>query len=396
MSIRMRPRLFILTIAAVLCAQAALAQQSKTDAGMEFNPHWYGQIQGGGAYTLGETAFKDLLSPAAAVSLGYQFTPVVGLRVGAGGWQGKGAVVTPPELYKFNYVQGQADLVFNLANLIAGYDHKRVFSPFFLLGGGVAVGFNNGANNVKAVPPKTYFGHLWDGSVVIPAGRYGIGTDVRLGDGVALTLEVNGNILGDKFNSKRVDCPDYQFNALAGLKFALGKTTRTRAADIDDLAAKQAAEAAERAARQAAEKAEAERLAAERAARERAEAERLAAEAIAAGQTQDFGLREMNTFFKLDSDEITPDETVKLENFAAWLKANPAVKVYIAGYADRNTGTPSYNQLLSDRRAAVVKGFLIGKGISPARIVSVEGNGDKVQPFEKNELNRVVIISVGQ
>ena len=92
MSIRMRPRLFILTIAAVLCAQAALAQQSKTDSGVEFNPHWYGQIQGGGAYTLGETAFKDLLSPAAAVSLGYQFTPVVGLRVGAGGWQGKGAV----------------------------------------------------------------------------------------------------------------------------------------------------------------------------------------------------------------------------------------------------------------------------------------------------------------
>ena len=44
----------------------------------------------------------------------------------------------------------------------------------------------------------------------------------------------------------------------------------------------------------------------------------------------------------------------------------------------------------------MVKGFLIGKGISPARIVSVEGNGDKVQPFEKNELNRVVIISVGQ
>ncbi len=72
----MKNRLLFLSFAVVLSAQVALAQQSKTDPSLEFNPHWFGQIQGGAAYTIGETSvFKDLLSPAAALSFGYQFTP---------------------------------------------------------------------------------------------------------------------------------------------------------------------------------------------------------------------------------------------------------------------------------------------------------------------------------
>ena len=41
----MRKKLLFLTFAAALCAQVALAQQSKTDPSLEFNPHWFGQIQ---------------------------------------------------------------------------------------------------------------------------------------------------------------------------------------------------------------------------------------------------------------------------------------------------------------------------------------------------------------
>lgn len=65
----MKNRLLFLNFAIVLSTQVALAQQSKTDPGLEFNPHWFGQIQGGAAYTIGETAFKDLVSPAAALQL---------------------------------------------------------------------------------------------------------------------------------------------------------------------------------------------------------------------------------------------------------------------------------------------------------------------------------------
>lgn len=394
----MKLKLLFLTLAAALCAQVALAQQSKADPSLEFNPHRYGQVQGGAAYTIGETAFKDLLSPAAAVSFGYQFTPVVGLRFGATGWQGKGNVVSPFEVYKIGYAQGQAELTVDLANLFGGYNHRRVFSPYLFVGGGVAYGFDNGAMKVTKTDPKAYFGHLWEKHVVSPVGRYGIGTGIRLSDAVALTLEVNGNLLNDKFNSKRVDNPDHQFNALAGLKFAFGKTTRPSQAYLDELAAKRAQEEAERAARLAAERAEAERLAAERAAREREEAERLAAERAARERAEAERLAaEMsrrNTFFTINSAEISSEEAGKFDRYIDWLKANPGVRIVIEGYADKGTGTHGYNQKLSDRRAAAVKDFLVGKGIAASRIISVEGNGDRIQPFAENDLNRVVIITI--
>ncbi len=396
----MRKKLLFLTFAAALCTQVALAQQSKTDHSLEFNPHWFGQIQGGAAYTVGETAFRNLLSPAAAASIGYQFTPSVGLRFGASGWQGKGNVVSPFEVYGFHFVQGQADLILDLANLLGGYDHRRLFSPYLLAGGGAAFGFGNGAAKVTKTDPNTYFGHLWD-KAVLPAGRYGIGTGIRLSDAVSLSLEVNGNVLSDKFNSKRVDRPDFQFNALAGLKVAFGKTTRPSRQYLDALAAKRAAE--ERAAKLVAEQAEAERLDAERAAREKAEAERAEAERLAAeraaaereaAERLAAEMRQCNTFFTINSAEISSEEAGKCDRFIAWLQANPNVRIAIDGYADKGTGTHGYNQKLSDKRAAAVKAFLVDKGIDAARIIAVEGNGDRIQPFAENDRNRVVIISV--
>ena len=112
----MKLKSLTLILAAALTAQVAFAQQSKSDPSVEFNPHWFGQIQGGAGYTIGETAFKDLISPAGALSFGYQFNPTLGLRFGASGWQGKGNVVSPLEVYKFNYVQGNVDLVTRISS----------------------------------------------------------------------------------------------------------------------------------------------------------------------------------------------------------------------------------------------------------------------------------------
>ena len=78
----------------------------------EFNPHWYLQLRGGVAETIGETNFVDLLSPAADLSLGYQFTPTFGLRGNVLGWQAKGAmsgINGGTEVYKFNFAQAALD-----------------------------------------------------------------------------------------------------------------------------------------------------------------------------------------------------------------------------------------------------------------------------------------------
>ena len=370
--------LFVLALG----TQVAFAQQSKSDPTVEFNPHWYGQIQGGVAHTVGETVFKDLLSPAGALSLGYQFNPTLGLRVGASGWQAKGNSI-PIEVYKFNFLQGNVDLTFHLANLF-GYNHKRVLDPYALIGGGAAFGFKNGANNVKAVKPAEYFGYLWDKSLISPVGRVGLGFDIRLSENVALNLEVNGNVLSDRFNSKKAGNPDYQYNALAGLKINFGKATRPSAKYLAELAAAEA----ERAAKLAAEKAAAEKAAAEKALADKLAAEKAAAERLAAE------MRQVNTFFTINSAVISDEEAAKLIRYIDWLKANPSVNLSIAGHADKGTGNKRINQKLSDQRAAAVKAFLTERGIAESRIVSIVGNGDLIQPFAENDLNRVVISTV--
>ena len=54
----------------------------------------------------------------------------------------------------------------------------------------------------------------------------------------------------------------------------------------------------------------------------------------------------------------------------------------------------SFESMMSDKRAEIVKTTLVNTyGIDAARI-STESKGDTVQPFEKNDLNRVSICIV--
>ena len=105
-------------------------------------------------------------------------------------------------------------------------------------------------------------------------------------------------------------------------------------------------------------------------------------------------MRQVNTFFTINSSVISDEEAAKLIRYIDWLKANPDVNLAIAGHADKGTGNKRINQRLSEERAAVVKAFLLERGIAESRIVSVEANGDRVQPFEENDLNRVTISTI--
>ena len=68
--------------------------------------------------------------------------------------------------------------------------------------------------------------------------------------------------------------------------------------------------------------------------------------------------------------------------------------VSVKAYADRETGNPTYNQALSERRAnTIVEKLTQVYGIPSNRIES-RAYGDKVQPFAENDLNRVVIINI--
>ncbi|MFA6813129.1 MAG: OmpA family protein, partial [Bacteroidaceae bacterium] len=74
---RMKKMLFI-AAAFLLLSLSAFSQQReiKEEGKTIFKPHAYLQLQGGAAYTLGEADFTDLISPAAALNIGYKFSPV--------------------------------------------------------------------------------------------------------------------------------------------------------------------------------------------------------------------------------------------------------------------------------------------------------------------------------
>ena len=99
----------ILLFALSLSTLTALGQttpsiQKNEGEGTDFIPHWYMQVQAGAAQTVGETGLEKLISPAAALSAGYKFTSLWGIRAGISGWQAKGTWAVLPDAYKFNFL----------------------------------------------------------------------------------------------------------------------------------------------------------------------------------------------------------------------------------------------------------------------------------------------------
>ena len=396
----------MIAVALLMLSGVASAQQSKSDESLEFRPHWSLKLQGGAAHTRGEAQFLELISPAAQLSASYNFHHAMGVRFGLSGWQGKGSVLsTQKELYKFQYGQLNADYVLDLASLIGGFKHDRVFSPYIFAGIGGAYGFNNEEAAALKADPKysAMLPYCWD-KLPLVVGRFGLGADFWVSKRVALGLEANSNFYSDKFNSKQdMDglLADWQFNLLAGITFRLGDNTRPSAVYAAAVAAAEAA-AAEAAAKAAAEKAEAERLAAEKAAAEKAAAEKAAAEKAAAERAAKAAAEKAaaeraakaaensdNVFFTINSTYIRKAEGEKLVKLAEWMKANPDFNVALVGHADKETGTPAGNMKLSENRAKVVKERLVKLGV-PAERISTAFKGDTVQPFAENNKNRVV------
>ena len=401
-------RTLLVIASALVLSTSAFAQDT-------FFPGFYLGLKGGIGETVGETTFKNLISPAAAVDFGVQITPTFGLRADLNGWQGKGWYADLGEGYKFNYAQAAIDATFDFCNMFSGKFRERAVNPYIFIGVGANYAFNNGAVQSKLPATNNY----WDKKNISPVGRLGLGIDFRLGDLVSLEIEALDNVLNDKFNSKVGDKIDHQIDFLAGLKFNFGYAAGKKAQAAALAAAAAAAEAA--AAKAAAEKAEAERLAAEAAAKakaeaeaaarakaeaerlaaERAEAERLAAEkaayeaakaqaaidAVAAAKKSG-----NNVYYNIGKSDIRSSEAYKVKNLIKKLNANPEMTATICGFADKYTGDPERNMILSEARATGVAAELVKAGIDASRIKTF-WYGDTVEVVKGgHEKNRVSVL----
>ena len=373
----------LLSFSATAMAQATYEAADGTK--YEFQKHAFVNVEAGAQYTLGEAKFKDLLSPNIQLGLGYQFSPVFAARIQAnayqskGGWNGFRTVIGSEPYtndYKFKYVAPGVDLMFNLSNLLCGWNPNRVFNLTAFVGGGANIGWGNDEANTIANTLKTLdaynLDYVWDGSKVRLFGRGGLEAAIKLSEAVALTIEGNANLLSDKYNSKKADRKmkaDWYFNGLVGLRINLGKTySKVLPPPPAPAPAPEPQPEPQPVVRTAPVPAPA---------------------AAAVVETVEPLRRDI--FFLINKTNIRPEEAQKVKDIADYLQKYPNAKVVITGYADAGTGNDKINDRLAAGRAdSVVKSLANEYGIAQSRI-SYDSKGSRVQPFAENDMNRVSI-----
>ena len=330
-------------------------------------PHWYLQAQGGGQYTLGEVDFKDLISPNAQVAVGYQFNPVIGARLAVGGWQSKaGYKKDGATKWKWNYVAPTADITVNLSNLVCGYNPNRVFNLSILGGVGANIAWKN--DEAAEVSEKYFVKYLWDGTKTRFNGKFGLAADLRISRVISLGIEANANVLSDHYNSKKAGNADWYFNALAGIKFNLGKTHKQKVVAPVEPVIKYIT------------KTKTDTVYIDRTVTVPAPAKEVVKEKL-----------RRDIFFSINSTVISDEEAKKIAEVAEFLNKHADATVSISGVADKGTGTSSINDKLAAQRANKVSDALQKQyGISASRI-KVGSDGDRIQPFAENDKNRVAI-----
>ena len=357
----------VLAGALLMLSVSAMAQATYTAADgttYQFKKHGFLNLEGGAQYTLGEAKFKDLISPNVQLGLGYQFSPVFGARIQANGWQSKGGFNTDINtVYKYKYVAPGVDFMFNLSNLFAGWNPKRVFNLTLFLGGGANIGFENDEANDLArqgVP----FRYLWDGSQVLPFGRGGLEFAFRLSDAVRLVIEGNANITTDKYNSKQAENADWYFNALAGLRINLGKSyTAVAPVFVEPEPQPEPVKVVE-------------------------EKPQPKPQPVKPAKVEPL---RRDIFFTINSTKVVEQEEVKVREIVDYLNKYPKAKVNVTGYADAGTGNDVINDRLAAGRADIVANLLMQKYNIPADRIMKDSKGSRVQPFAENDLNRVTI-----
>lgn len=375
-------RIITVAFTAAFAVTVAMAQSAESKKAVdEFAGHWFMQLHGGVGYTVGETSFDKLLSPAADIYVGYRFTPVWGLRAGFSGWQGKGAAIYYSEPYSFQYLQAGVDVMADLASAISGYRRTRLFTPYLYAGAGAAFGLDN--SEILGVQPTfDVETKKWESPKVFPLGHMGCGVDIRLCDAVKIGVEIGSSVLPDAFNSKLVGNADWQLEAKAGLtfNFGLGKKSRRAAADVAP--AQTFVPDSQEQAEDPAPAKKAEPVVQTPAVTETPVKEE--------APKAEFKEVKEDIFFTIGKYELNAEEVSKLDDIAGILGRNPDTKVQVTGYADVKTGTAKRNMYLSKKRAEAVAAYLEGKGIASERI-SIDYKGSTEQPYDTPQKNRVAV-----
>ena len=378
----MKTRFFILALLAsfVYAVEAQEFQPQigySNEAGYKTNfkknkarDNWFISIAGGASVLLGdqngEADFKNRLNFAPQVSFGKWFNPYLAFRAQLNGGILHGFEGDNARYMQHNkYFAAHVDLLWDVTNFWAPYRESKVFRLIPWVGFGYAQRFKT----TEALErPRTES----------PTLNAGILTAFRLSKRVDLNVEIQGSLLNEQFN--RVDMyhlTDGIVQLSAGLTFKLGKTDFEVLEPMDydllnDLNSQINAL--------------------------RAENDELSKRPVSCPECPEAVTTVVNNYvdnvvvFRLNSAKIDKNQHINIYNTAEFMKQNDT-PIKVVGYADKKTGTSSYNMSLSEKRARAVAKELIEKyGIASDRI-TIEWKGSDEQPYGENSWNRVVIMS---
>lgn len=324
---------------------------------------WYSAEEHGQG--LSRSPFKDFRSNAGlALAVGKWFTPGIGLRTKLQGFWGK-QVYDPATKTTGNdnkYWLLNEHIMFNMSNLICGYNENRVWNLIPFVGGGIG---RTMTHNLYSMDLSAGIQSTWKLSkhlnIYLEGGWNRIESDI------------DGGVEGER---RGWDSHDNNLYAEIGLTFNLGKSTWKKTPDVEAINALHQSELDALNAKLNDANAENDRL-------KNMLANQKPAETPAA--VKELVTTPVSVFFNINKTNIASQkDLVNVQAIAKYAKENGS-KLLVNGYADSATGTPEINQKLSEGRAQAVADELVKMGVEKDNITTTANGGvDDLSPISFN------------
>ena len=317
-----------------------------------------------------------------SVAVGKWFTPGLGLRTKFNGAWGRTVVSENKKTNANKYWTLSEQVMFNLSNMLLGYNESRVWD--FIPYASVGVNRNMSAN------------------CYAPVAGIGILNEFKINNKWAVNLDVNymlgtsdydgfeGSLPGAKPYDARsfkglVANHDRTLNVEVGLTYNLGKATFNKTPDVEAIKALSQGHIDALNAQLADAQSENNRL------KDMLAEQKQQSVAPVSAVTKVVSAP-VSVFFNIGKAKVASKKDLQnVQAVADAAKANNA-KIVVTGYADSKTGSAAFNKNLSEKRAQTVANALVNMGVSRDNIEVVSAGGvNTLSPVSYNRRATVEI-----
>ena len=310
----------------------------------------------------------------ASVAVGKWFSPGFGLRTKL--QLGKAKKVGMVGVSKLDYWTLNEHLLFNMSNLLCGYNPDRVWNVTPFIGGGVT---RNESISLYAMQLSV-----------------GINSSWKLSRLLDLYAEVGWNRMEEDFDgyegyNQRAkhhgygwEDKDNNLYAEIGLTFKLGKSGWNKTPNVDALKSMSQSQIDDLNNKIKNAKAEGDRL--------RNELAQAPKDEVQIKSFKEFITTPISVFFNINRTELARlKDLVNVRALAKYAVENNS-RMLVTGYADSATGTPAINQRLSEARAKRLVDELVKMGVNRSNISVAAGGGVKILEYPSYDRRATVQI----